>query len=280
VIEYQSVGRDITEKQEQARKILESEERFRMITEFSPFPVSIIDASGNYRYLNKKFKQLFGYTMEDIPTEKDWFIRAFPDSNERNNAIRAGKQGCRPEEWNDVRPLLFPVTAKDGIVRQIYFCPITLSTGEQFVVYEDFTDKAESDRLRSVLASIVNSSNDAIIGKSLDGRIMSWNRAAERYYGYLAEEVIGKPIDIIVPPELHDQLFLLLRRAGNGETIEHFDTTRLRKDGSRMEVRVTLSPIKDDEGRIIGISTIAQSIADRKKAEVGRIFRQQVLHGS
>ena len=153
-------------------------------------------------------------------------------------------------------------------------------TGEQFVVYEDLSDKTESDRLRSVLASIVNSSNDAIIGKTLDGTIMSWNKAAERYYGYLAEEVIGKSIDIIVPPELRDQLSLFLRRVGAGETIENFETVRLRKDGSRIEVRVTLSPIKDEEGHIIGISTIAQNIADRKKAEVSRIFRQQVLHGS
>jgi len=153
-------------------------------------------------------------------------------------------------------------------------------SGEQFVVFEDFTDKAESDRLRSVLASIVNSSNDAIIGKSLDGTILSWNKAAERYYGYLAEEIIGKSIDIIIPPELRDQLSLFLKRVGKGETIDHFNTSRLRKDGSRIEVSVTLSPIKDDEGHIIGISTIAENVAERKKTEAGRMFRQQVLHGS
>ena len=280
VTEYQSVGRDITEKKEQDLKILQSEERFRMITEFSPFPISFIDISGKYQYLNKKFQNLFGYTLSDIPSENDWFSRAFPDYTERMNVIRAWRLGRGHEEWNEAKPLLFPVTCKDGTVRQIHFCPITLLTGEQFVVYEDLSDKTESDRLRSVLASIVNSSNDAIIGKSRDGIIMSWNKAAERYYGYLAEEVIGKSIDLIVPPELRGQLSLFLRRVGAGETIENYETVRLRKDGTRIEVRVTLAPIKDEEGHIIGISTIAQNIADRKKAEVSRIFRQQVLHGS
>jgi PAS domain S-box-containing protein len=278
VIEYQSVGRDVTEVQEQALKIFESEERFRMISEFSPFPLSFIDNAGNFQYLNKKFSHLFGYTIADIPTEKEWFSKVFPDRTERMNAIRSWKPGRGHEEWSGARPLLYPVTCKDGTVRQIHFCPISLVSGEQFVVYEDFTDKLESDRLRSVLASIVNSSNDSIIGKNLDGTILSWNKAAERQYGYLAEEVIGKSIDVIIPPELRDQLALFLRRVGSGETIERFATFRLRKDGSRIEVCVTLSPIREEDGRIVGISTICQDIAARNKAKVSRVFRQQVLH--
>jgi PAS domain S-box-containing protein len=277
VTEYQSVGIDTTEKQELTEKIRENEERFRMVTELSPFPISFIDISGNYRYLNRKFEQLFGYTITDIPTGKDWFLRAFPDITVRTNAIQTWKQD-RNEECDMAKPRLFPVTCKDGSVRQIHFCPITLTSGEQFVVYEDLTDKTESDRLRSILASIVNSSNDAIIGKKLDGTILSWNKAAERYYGYLAEEVIGKPITLIIPPEFRDQVPHFLRRVATGETIERFDTVRLRKDGSRIEVCVTLSPIKDEEGHIVGISTIAQNIAEKKKSDVSRIFRK--LHPS
>ena len=277
VTEYQSVGIDTTEKQELTQKICESEERFRMITELSPFPLSLIDSSGNYRYLNKKFEKLFGYTITDIPTEKDWFLKAFPDITDRTNAIKTWKQD-RCEDWDMAKPRLFSITCKDGSVRQIHFCPITLKSGEQFVVYEDLTDKTESDRLRSILSSIVNSSSDAIIGKTLDGTIQSWNKSAERYYGYLAEEMIGNHISLIIPPEFRDQIPHFLRRVATGETIERFDTIRLRKDGSRIEVCVTLSPIKDEEGHIIGISTIAQNIAERKKSDVSRIFRQQVLH--
>ncbi len=273
VIEYQSVGIDTTEKQELIQKIRENEERFRMITELSPFPLSLIDSSGNYRYLNKKFEKIFGYTITDIPTEKDWFLKAFPEITDRTNAIKTWNQD-RCEDWDLAKPRLFPITCKDGSVRQIHFCPITLKSSEQFVVYEDLTDKTESDRLRSILASIVNSSNDAIIGKTLDGTIQSWNKAAERYYGYLAEEVIGNHISLIIPPEFRDQIPLFLKRVATGETIERFDTIRLRKDGSRVKVSVTLSPIKDEEGHIIGISTIAQNIDERKKSDASRVFRQ------
>jgi PAS domain S-box-containing protein len=162
ITEYQSVGMDTTEKQEQARKIRESEERYRMITEFSPFPISLNDRAGNFQYLNKRFIQVFGYTLADIPTELDWFSIAFPDRKERMNAIRAWKKGRGHEEQCEGKPLIFPVRCKNGTLRQIHFCPITLFNGEQFVVYEDFTDKTESERLRSVLASIVNTSDDAI----------------------------------------------------------------------------------------------------------------------
>jgi PAS domain S-box-containing protein len=266
------------DKPEHDQKIRESDDRFRMITELSPFPLSIIDSAGNYQYVNKRFEQLFGYTIQDIPTGKDWFLKAFPDLTERMNAIQTWKQDRGHEAWNKAKPQLFPVTCKNGTIRQIHYCPITLTGGAHCVIYEDLTDKAESERLRSVLVSIVNSSNDAIIGKTLDGTILSWNKAAERYYGYLAEEMIGKSIEIIIPPELRVHIPVFLRRVGSGETIERFDTIRLRKDGSRIGVSVTLSPIRNEEGRIVGISTIAQNIADREKSEVGRMFREQVLH--
>ncbi len=278
VTEFQSVGIDTTEKQEYTQKIRENEERFRMITELSPFPISIIDRSGKYQYLNKKFEHLFGYTIAEIPTENDWLSKAFPDTYQRMNAINYEKQDLTCADWDAVKSKLFTVTCKDGTVRQIHFCPFILTNGEHFIVYEDLTHKTESDRLRSLLVSIVNSSHDAIIGKTLDGTIQSWNKAAERYYGYLAEEVIGKSIEIIIPPELHIHIPLFLQRIRNGEIIDRFDTFRLRKDGSRIEVSVTLSPIRDEEGQIIGISTIAQNIAEREKYEVSRMFRQQVLH--
>ncbi len=263
---------------ENNQNIRESQDRFRMITELSPFPISIIDSAGNNKYVNKKFEQVFGYTLDDIPTGKDWLQKAFPDLTERMKAINTWKEGRGQEAWNEGKSPLFPVTCKDGKTRQIHYCPITLTGGEQCIVYEDLTDKSESERLRSVLVSIVNSSNDAIIGKKLDGTIMSWNKAAERYYGYLAEEVIGKSIEIIIPPELRVHLPVFLRRVGSGETIERFDTIRLRKDGSRIAVSITISPIRDDEGHTIGISTIAQNIAEREKNEVSRMFREQVLH--
>jgi PAS domain S-box-containing protein len=278
IIEYQSVGRDTTEIKEQAERIQKSEERFRRITDLSPFPISIIGRDGTYRYLNRRFQEIFGYSLEDIPNGHDWFNRAFPDPALREEALATWKQETHPPERGTIRPRVYPVTCRDGSVRQIHFFPIMLDDGEQFIVYEDLTHKAESERLRSVLASIVNSSGDAIIGKSLDGTILSWNKAAERYYGYLAEEVIGKSIELIIPQNLRNQCQLLMRRAGSGETIDRFETYRVRKDGSRVDVAVTLSPIRDEDGLIVGISTIAENLAERKKADADRSFRHQVLH--
>ncbi|MEI6294132.1 MAG: PAS domain S-box protein, partial [Methanomicrobiales archaeon] len=165
----------------------------------------------------------------------------------------------------DVRSLIYPVTCKNGTVRQVQFFPVTLENGEQFVVYEDLTPKNESERLRSILASIVESSNDAIIGKTLDGTIISWNNAAEQIYGYRADEIIGKSIAVIISPELREQLPFFLERIRNGERIENFRTMRVRKDGSRIPVSITLSPIRDQYGHIFGISTIAKSISENNE---------------
>ncbi|RPH74259.1 PAS domain S-box protein, partial [bacterium] len=162
LVECQSVGRDITTERQQAKKIRESEERFRAITDLSPFPVSIIDGRGNFLYVNNTFSQLFGYTLQDIRTEEDWFSLAFPDVYERSEAMIHGNNDCIPPFSDEVPPFVFPVSCKDGAVRQIKFFRATLQSGEQFVLYEDLSPKKESERLHSVLASIVNSSTDAI----------------------------------------------------------------------------------------------------------------------
>lgn len=163
LVECQSVGRDINTEREQAQKIRESEERFHMITDHSPFPISIIDGSGNCLYINHTFTQLFGYTLEDIPTEKDWFRMAFSDISEsdRQELMLNGRQDPADPTTHDGGSHVFPITCKDGTVRQINFYRATLQSGEHFVVYEDLTPKKEAERLHTVLASIVNTSNDA-----------------------------------------------------------------------------------------------------------------------
>jgi PAS domain S-box-containing protein len=114
-------------------------------------------------------------------------------------------------------------------------------------------------------ASIVESSDDAIIGKTLDGRIMSWNAGAERLFGYSAREVLGRwPIGITLP---EDEQLKTLKRVGRGERVDHYETVGVRKDGRRVDVSVTMSPIRDADGRIVGASLIARDITHRKEAE-------------
>jgi PAS domain S-box-containing protein len=116
-------------------------------------------------------------------------------------------------------------------------------------------------------AAIVQFSNDAIITKDLDGVIASWNPAAERIFGYSAEEVIGKPVTILIPPERHNEEPIILQRIRQGERIEHYETVRRRKDGTDIDISLTVSPIKDADGTVVGASKIARDISERKRSE-------------
>ena len=118
-----------------------------------------------------------------------------------------------------------------------------------------------------LLASIVASSDDAIVSKNLDGIITSWNKGAERLFGYTAEEAVGKPITILIPPDQHNEEDLILERIRRGERIEHYETVRKRKDGGSIVISLTVSPVKNVEGRIIGASKIARDITEQKLAE-------------
>jgi len=119
-------------------------------------------------------------------------------------------------------------------------------------------------------AAIVESSDDAIISKALDGTITSWNPAAERMFGYTADEVVGKPISVLMPPERHDDMESILGRIRLGERVEHYETVRVAKNGRRIDVSLSVSPVKDSAGRIIGAAKIARDIRERRRAESER----------
>jgi PAS domain S-box-containing protein len=121
--------------------------------------------------------------------------------------------------------------------------------------------------IQALLAAIVESSDDAIVSKTLDGRIRSWNAGAMRLFGYTPEEVIGKAITIIIPPELHEEERRILQKLQRGERLDHFETTRVTKDGRRIPISLTVSPIRDSRGTVIGASKVARDISERKRAE-------------
>ena len=146
------------------------------------------------------------------------------------------------------------------------------AVGGAVLVFRDITEARRAAEARLQLAAIVESSDDAIIGQSLDGRILSWNKGAERLFGYTAAEIVGKPLSTLVPPEQPDELPAIIERIKRGEDIEHYETLRLRKDGSRVDVSLTISPIQDDKGRIIGASKIARDITLRKRQEAALRF--------
>jgi len=132
---------------------------------------------------------------------------------------------------------------------------------------EDVTERQRADTAATSLAAIVNSSDDAIIGKDLTGVITSWNKGAERLFGYTAAETIGQSITMLIPPDRQEEEPKILARLKRGERVDHFETVRVRKDGTRLEISLTISPIKDATGQVIGASKIARDITQRKRTE-------------
>ena len=140
---------------------------------------------------------------------------------------------------------------------------------EHFVtVFDVITERKRSEEEHARLAAIVESSDDAIIGQELDGTITAWNRGAERLFGYRAGELVGRPVTLLVPPELQAEEISIQQRLADGERIDHYETVRLARDGRRIEVSISVSPIRDGEGRISGLSKIARDITERKHAEM------------
>ncbi len=145
----------------------------------------------------------------------------------------------------------------------------------------DSTERKKTEETRARLAAIVESSEDAIIGKTLDGIILSWNRGAERLFGYSVQEVLGKPMAMLIPLERSAEEPGILAGIARGKPVAQFETVRIRKDGKRIDVSVTVSPLKDSQGNVVGASTIARDITEAKAAESkghAQLARLNLLH--
>jgi PAS domain S-box-containing protein len=135
------------------------------------------------------------------------------------------------------------------------------------LVFRDFTQRRQAEAVLARLAAIVEASDDAIIGEDLDGIVTSWNAGAERIYGYRAEEMVGRPISLLIPPDRRDEESQIRERLRHGEQVANFESIRITKDGRSIDVSLTISPIRGDRGRISGASKIARDITDRKRLE-------------
>ena len=244
-----------------------SEELFSKITAHSPFPISIIAEDGKYLFINPRFTEIFGYDLSDFSTGREWFRVAYPDPEYRRSVIAAWSGDLKDSQDGAMRPRIFSVACKNGEVKEIFFRPVTLTDNKQFVVYEDITDQREADRTRNLLSSIIESTMDAVIGKSVEGIVISWNSSAERIYGYTAGEMIGKHIRSIIPPDRLLEMEEIIGRVRTGIPVEYLETVRIRKDGSPVEIGMSVSPIRDENGIVIGASTIARDISQQKAEE-------------
>lgn len=142
---------------------------------------------------------------------------------------------------------------------------------------QDITERKKAEAAKIALAAIVESSDDAIISIDLDGIITSWNRGAERIFGYEEKEIIGNPVSLLIPPDRYDEEWVILDRIHRGEPIEHYETIRRRKDGTLLDISLSVSPIRDAEGKIIGASKIARNITHRKQIETELLKTKDAL---
>jgi PAS domain S-box-containing protein len=146
------------------------------------------------------------------------------------------------------------------------------------LIFRDITERRRTEMARSYLAAIVESSDDAIIGKTLDGVITSWNKGAEKIFGYTADEIIGRPITVLIPRERHAEEAEILAKLKRGEGIDHYVTTRIRKDGSPLIISLSVSPIKETTGRIIGASKIARDITEAQRSAEALRQSEELFH--
>ncbi len=258
---------DITERT-LAEALRENEEQFRRAVEEAPIPVIMQAEDGQVLQISRSWTELTGYTLKDVPTFDAWLNTAYGDGAEavRNYVRETFKKSRR------TLGIEFPVRARDGRIRHWRFSassPGALRDGRRFVVGMafDITDRRKAEEVQGRLAAIVESAEDAIIGKDLNGIIQTWNAGAENIFGYKAEEVIGKPISLLVPPGRSDEIPGILKRLAHGEHIESFETVRRRKDGTIIPVSLTFSAVKDADGKVIGASKIAHDISGRRRAE-------------
>lgn len=225
----------------------------------------ITDPRGGVSFWNEGATRIFGYTAEEMMGSA--FSRAVPiefqaeeialsqgliaGTLKRYEAARLCKDGRRMSVLAQVSPIV----DEAGSVASVLRC-------ERAVV-----SSAEEGQAISRLAAIVESSDDAIVSKNLDGIVTSWNQAACRLFGYPPEEMIGQPILKIIPEDLFSEEAEILRKIRAGVQIDHYETKRLRKDGEIVEVSITISPVRDASGKIVGSSKIARDISERKKME-------------
>ena len=172
----------------------------------------------------------------------------------------------------------------DGTRLQFSPCPSLLRDAEGRVtgginILVDITDRIQANRANAHYAAIVESSEDAIISKDLDGIVKSWNEAAERLFGFSAAEAIGQHISLLIPEDRLDEEPGIIERIRLGERIDHYETIRRKKDGTQIHVSLTISPVKDMRGRIVGASKIARDISERKRAEAAKeLLLHEIKH--
>jgi PAS domain S-box-containing protein len=242
------------------------------------------DTQGNVTFLNPVAQTLTGWSdKESNGRPLETVFRIVNEKTRRtveNPAIRALRDGNIVGLANHTT-----LIARDGAERAIddSAAPIRHEDGSlagAVLIFRDVTQRRKADLAARMLAAIVESSDDAIIAKDVNGIITSWNKGAERIFGYTAAETVGHSVSMLAPHDRADEMPHILERIRQGERVEHFDTLRRAKDGQLVPISLTVSPVKDQDGEIVGASKIARDISDRKTAEEALREEKERLHAT
>jgi PAS domain S-box-containing protein len=252
---------------EREAALRDSEEKFRSVFERAAVGIARVGLDGRYLEVNDRFAALVGYTRRELE-QLHFQAITHPDDLAEDERLMSQLLTGELQGYNVAKRYL----RKDGGVAWA-----SLSVGLAHdhagrpaycaVVAEDITERRAAEQAQARLAAIVESSDAAIVLKDLDGVMQTWNGAAERLFGYGPDEVVGKNVSLLLPPGRVQEEADILARIRRGDRVDHFETQRVRKDGSVVDVAVTVSPVRDAEGRLVGASKIARDITARKRAE-------------
>ncbi|HEY1940663.1 MAG TPA: PAS domain S-box protein [Roseiarcus sp.] len=269
-----AITHDITTRRQGEEAVRESESRLRELLEALPNAIYTTDAQGLVTFYNQAAIEMFGRRPELGSDEwlRSWKLYrtdgSFLPYDESSMALSLQeKRPIRGEEAIGERP--------DG--SRVHFVPyptpLVDARGKLVGAVNmlvDLSDRKKAEDYAQRLAAIVEFSDDAIVSKNTHGVIQTWNKGAARLFGYAAEEAIGQPVSMLIPPERQDEEPAILERIRLGERIDHYETVRIRKDGTLVDISLTVSPLKDASGKVVGASKIARDITERRRQEERR----------
>lgn len=246
--------------------VLDTHLHFAAIVNSSNDPMVGKDLTGRIISWNQAATRIFGYQADEILGQSILRLVPLDFHREENEILRKLKAGEAIDPYETV--WVMKNGGKVSLFVTIY--PVMNESGRVIgasLIACDISDRKGNDESRFRLAAIVDSADDAIISKDLNGIVTSWNQGACRMFGYTSDEMVGQPILRIIPEELNYEEDEILMKLRAGQRVDHYETTRRRKNGEKIEVSVTISPITDGTGRVTGASKIARDISDRKRIE-------------
>jgi len=270
------VAQDITERKQSEQVVRESEKRFRAIFDQSPVAIALLDMQGHPIISNLPLSKMLGYSNDELSRLK-FADFTYPEDADKDLSLFTELIEGKISKYNLEKRFVH----KNGslvwanlsvtILRDEHGIPL-----EIIGMAEDITERKKDEEKSKLLAAIVESSQDAIIGKTLDGIITSWNLGAETMYGYTEGEMVGRSISLLIPPGNEEEMQEILDKIRSGNYVENYETLRRKKNGQDVRISLSVSPIRDGKGNVVAASTIGRDISNLKKLETNLLAATEV----